>query len=82
MPSKNRTHVSIRKETKQRIDDLCQRLMTAYEAGQTDIEFCEQGTRGEWVSPDTLINKLIDQYEGHRERSRRSQRKRSTSVTN
>ena len=81
MPSKKRTHIAIRKETKARIDEVCTRLMLAYENGQTEIDFEDQGSRGAWISPDTLINKLIDQYEDHRARSKKSNRNRAQSAT-
>lgn len=82
MASRNRTHVSIRKETKARMDSLCERLMTAYEQGRTDVEYTEQGERGAWVSADTLINKLLDQYDAHAARSRKAADKRRKQTTN
>lgn len=78
MPSKNRTHVSIRKETADRIKELQAIYFNAAITGRTDrVEITEQGTRGDWISVDTIIGLALDELISKRERSRKASAKRS-----
>lgn len=77
MPSKNRTHVSIRKETADRIKELQNIYFEAAITGRTNrVEITEQGAKGDWISVDTIINLAIDELISKRERSRKSSAKR------
>ena len=76
MAGKNRVMVSVPRGLKTRLDKLSEEMSLAYERGQSEIRITEQGTRGEWVSLATVIERCIDEYEGHRERSRNGRKVR------
>lgn len=75
---KRYTHVRLLQTTKDRLTEELNRLCDAIEAGHTpDI-----GTNADPINPlakalsmDQLINRLLDERQAHRERSRKSKRK-------
>jgi hypothetical protein len=64
-------------ELKLRLDALTADINAKREAGMgyQDLEITEQGIRGSWVPMHEVIRKALDELEGHRERSRKSNRK-------
>ena len=74
MASRNRTHISISRELKSRLERVAQQMLEAYESGQrtriTSLQ--EQGNRGVWVSPADVIAIALDELESHWERSKSS----------
>jgi len=76
MPTtKKRRTVNVPEELYQRLSEMAANLQTAYEEGRTDrVNLVDQGTAGCVVPLHEVIRICLDDYESHRQRSRKSRK--------
>lgn len=68
--------VRLPKDLAERLDRIGAELLAAHEAGRTKrVKVTEQGERGSWVSLAETIRVCVDDFEAHKERSRKQRKK-------
>lgn len=80
--SKNSVMVRIPKELKGRLDEMVAELNESYESGRVkrDVELTDQGSKGTWIPIHEMIRIALDEYEGHKARSKKASQKKVKTI--
>ncbi len=81
MPTSKKRHmVPVPADLHARLATMAADLQEAYEAGRTDrVHVVDQGSKGCVVPIHEVIRLCLDDYESHRQRSRKSRKKKQVS---
>ena len=71
---KNSTMIRVPHELKAELEALAAEWMEAHEAGRTEVNFVEQGSKGTWMPLHEVISKCVKEVRGHQARSRKSRK--------